>query len=122
MTPVVDSHTHLFAPDRTRYPLADPRAAYRPLTDGSVELLRREMDAASQQQYPFADVHWMARRIVDAFGADRCMYGSNFPTAQYNPKVDYRQAVRLFAEALDLTDDERAWVLGGTAAKLWRWR
>jgi len=276
--PVVDSHTHLFAPDRARYPLADPLAAYRPETDGSVELLRREMDAAgvdraltispwpyrwdmryaldalaehrswlavavlvdprspdgpdrleryvrdhgvsglrihgrtvdlgpyddpattplwakaaelgitvdacaaldeypqiagraaefpdlpivldhcgyisgelspieptlgpvlamarhpnvyakltflplaSREQYPFADVAWMARAVLDAFGAERCMYGSNFPTAQYNPRVDYRQAVRLFAEALDLDEVERGWVLGGTAAGLWRWR
>jgi predicted TIM-barrel fold metal-dependent hydrolase len=49
------------------------------------------------------------------------MYGSNFPTAQYNPKFTYKQTVQLFAEDLDLTAEERAWILGGTAAKLWRW-
>jgi predicted TIM-barrel fold metal-dependent hydrolase len=76
---------------------------------------------ASPAPYPFQDVHWMGRRIVDAFGADRCMYGSNFPTAQYNPKMTYRQTVELFSQAMALSDEERAWILGRTAAKLWRW-
>jgi predicted TIM-barrel fold metal-dependent hydrolase len=75
----------------------------------------------SREEYPFADVHWMVRELVNAFGADRCLYGSNFPTAQYNAKMSYRQTVQLFSEAIDLTDEERSWILGGTAARLWRW-
>lgn len=76
---------------------------------------------ASQQPYPFADVHWMARQIIDAFGAERCLNGSNFPTIQYNAKMSYAQTVQLFAEAMALSAEERRWVLGGTAATLWRW-
>ena len=76
----------------------------------------------SQAAYPFADVHWMARAIVDAFGAERCLYGSNFPTVQYNPLMSYRQTMQLFAEEIALTEAERAWILGGTAAKLWQWQ
>jgi predicted TIM-barrel fold metal-dependent hydrolase len=75
----------------------------------------------SRQEYPFADAHWMVREIVSAFGADRCLYGSNFPTVQYNSKMTYRQTVQLFSEAIDLTDEERVWILGGTAARLWHW-
>ncbi|HUX88653.1 MAG TPA: amidohydrolase family protein [Chloroflexota bacterium] len=274
---IVDTHTHLFALDSQRYPLADPTASYRPLTDGSVELLKREMDeagvdravtispwpyrwdmryvldvlqshrswlavavlidprspdgperltryvkqngvsglrihgramnlgpyddpattplwaaaaelgialdacaaldeyaclarraeqfpglpiildhcgyiapgidpvepdlgpvlalarypnvyakltflgSASKQEYPFRDVHWMVRQIVDAFGAERSMAGSNFPTAQYNRKCCYAQTTRLFQEEIDLTNREREWILGKTALKLWRW-
>jgi predicted TIM-barrel fold metal-dependent hydrolase len=79
------------------------------------------LSSASQKPYPFADVHWMVRQIVDAFGPERCMYGSNFPTAQYNPQVTYAQTKELFAEAIDLTAEERRWILGETASKLWRW-
>ena len=274
---IVDTHTHLFAPDVQRYPLADPTASYRPLTDGAVELLKRQMDeagvdravtispwpyrwdmsyvldvlashrswlavavlidprspdgperlmryakehgvsglrihgramnlgpyddpattplwtaaaelgialdacaaldeypqlakraeqfpslpiildhcgyispgidpsepdlspvlalarhpnvyakltflgSASKREYPFRDVHWMVRHIVDAFGADRCMTGSNFPTAQYNGKCSYTQTAQLFQEEFALTDAERQWILGKTALKLWRW-
>jgi predicted TIM-barrel fold metal-dependent hydrolase len=77
--------------------------------------------SASQQSYPFEDTFWMHRAIIDAFGAERCMYGSNFPTLQYNPKMTYSQTAQLFSEAMPLSADERTQVLGGTAAKLWRW-
>lgn len=77
---------------------------------------------AGEGDYPFADAHWMVREIVDAFGPERCLFGSNFPTPQYSPKTSYAQTVRLFSEAVDLSAEERAWVLGGTAEKLWRWK
>lgn len=76
---------------------------------------------ASQQSYPFEDTFAMHRAIIDAFGAERCMYGSNFPTLQYNPKMSYAQTVQLFAEAMPLNEEERTQILGGTASKLWRW-
>jgi predicted TIM-barrel fold metal-dependent hydrolase len=76
---------------------------------------------ANDQPYPFPALHWMARQLIEAFGAERCLYGSNFPTAQYNQKMSYQQTVQLFSEALDLSADERGWILGGTAARLWRW-
>jgi L-fuconolactonase len=76
---------------------------------------------ASQGAYPFEDVHWMGREIIDAFGPERCMYGSNFPKAQFDPKLTYQQTVQLFAQVMALSDAERAWILGGTAQKLWRW-
>ena len=76
---------------------------------------------ASRQAYPFTDVHWMVRELVDAFGPDRCLFGSNFPTVQYIPQTGYEQTVALFADAVDLSVEERAWILGGTAQTLWRW-
>ena len=63
----------------------------------------------------------MVRKIVDAFGPERCVYGSNFPTAQYNQTLSYAETMRLFAEAIDLTQLEREWILGRTAQNLWRW-
>ena len=76
---------------------------------------------ASRQEYPFQDTFWRPRAIIDAFGAERCVYGSNFPTGQYNPKMSYPQTVQLFSEAMPLSEQERTQILGGTATKLWRW-
>lgn len=76
---------------------------------------------ASRQAYPFTDVHWMVRELVDAFGPERCLFGSNFPTVQYSPQTEYEQTVALFADAIDLSVEERAWILGGTAQTLWSW-
>ena len=76
---------------------------------------------ASGQAYPFADTFSLVRRIVDAFGAERCLYGSNFPTAQYNPQMTYGQTASYFEQNNLLSAKERQWILGKTAAKLWRW-
>lgn len=76
---------------------------------------------ASKQPYPFTDVHWMVRAVVDSFGPQRCIFGSNFPTEQYTPNVSYAQAVHLFSVVIDFKTEERKWILGGTAATLWQW-
>lgn len=80
------------------------------------------LPSASREAFPFGDVHWMVREVVDAFGPERCMFGSNFPQAMYSPQTSYAQTVELFAEAIELSDEERAWILGRTAATLWRWQ
>lgn len=77
---------------------------------------------ASEEAWPFRDVHWMVRNIVDAFGPERCLFGCNFPTAQYSPETSYEHIVRLFTEEIDLSPEERAWITSGTAATLWRWK
>jgi predicted TIM-barrel fold metal-dependent hydrolase len=76
---------------------------------------------ASQEAFPFPDVHWMVRELVDVFGPERCLFGTNFPQAQYSPHVSYGQIVELFAEAIDLSLSEREWILGDTAGTLWKW-
>ena len=79
------------------------------------------LPSASEEDFPFCDVHWMVRELVDAFGPERCVFGSNFPTAQYNQTLSYAETMRLFAEAIELTEVEREWILGRTAQGLWRW-
>ena len=63
----------------------------------------------------------MVREVIDAFGPERCMFGSNFPQQMYSPKMSYAQTLELFAAAIELSAEEREWILGGTAATLWRW-
>lgn len=76
---------------------------------------------ASEEEFPFCDVHWMVREVVDAFGPERCMWGSNFPVPLRQPRMTCAQTVALFAEAMPLSHEERAWILGGTAQRLWKW-
>ncbi len=76
---------------------------------------------ASQASYPFNDVHWMVRELVDAFGPERCLFGTNFPSEQYSPAAGMGQILSLFTDEINLSDEERSWILGGTAARLWRW-
>ena len=79
------------------------------------------LESASREEYPFRDVHWMVREVIDVFGPERCMFGSNFPQHMYSPRMSYAQTLELFAEAIELSAEEREWILGGTAATLWQW-
>jgi len=73
----------------------------------------------SDQEYPFSDMFGIVRRIVDAFSADRCMWGSDFPCELWLKKASYGQHLALFTEELDLSAGEREAILGGTAMRVW---
>jgi predicted TIM-barrel fold metal-dependent hydrolase len=58
-------------------------------------------------------------QTVAIFGADRCLYGSNFPIEKL--WTDYATLYRTFRKAIaHLRDDEQASILYGTAARLYR--
>ncbi|MBI4202682.1 MAG: amidohydrolase family protein [Chloroflexi bacterium] len=59
----------------------------------------------------------MFRRVLDAFGPQRVMWGSNFPSSR---EGGYGAQVELARSALPfLSDEDRRWILGDTALKLW---
>lgn len=66
--------------------------------------------------YPNVATRPFLREAVNAFGAERIMWASDFTTNQ----TGETWAELLFAlrENTELTEDERAWVLGGSARKL----
>src|SRR5205823_3020498 len=69
--------------------------------------------------YPCRDMHATTRAILDAFGPDRCVWGSDFPCELWCPNVTYAEHLRIFTEALGLSAAEREAVLGETARRLW---
>lgn len=73
----------------------------------------------SKQKYPCADMHDAVLKIVDAFGADRCVWGSNFPSELWTPGMSYSQHLQIFLSDLALSDPARQQILGLTAQKLW---
>lgn len=79
------------------------------------------LDALTSGAWPYQDGYRMVREVVDAFGAERCMWGSNFPTREFNKGATYGQHLEVFRSLLDLSVEERSWILGGTAERLWRW-
>ncbi|MCH2213436.1 MAG: amidohydrolase [Fuerstiella sp.] len=70
-----------------------------------------------QTQYPHRDVKPIIRRLTDAYGADRMMYGGGFNAeATGETYREYRQrAGELLAH---LSADDRSKIFGGTAAKV----
>lgn len=73
----------------------------------------------SEEPFPCASMHQSCLRIIEAFGAERCVWGSDFPNALWTPKVSYGQYLRIFTEVLPIKAPAREAILGGTASRLW---
>ncbi len=73
----------------------------------------------SDEEYPCRDMHSIARKIIDAFSPERCIWGSDFPCELWIPKVTYAQHLKIFTEEMGLSEDEKRSVLGETAMRLW---
>jgi L-fuconolactonase len=73
----------------------------------------------SKQPYPFADIWDPLARVFDAWGFDRCLWGTDWTRAF--AVVNYEQAVRPFLETDRLNDAERAMLMGGACAKAYGW-
>ena len=69
--------------------------------------------------FPGTDLHAAALKIIDTYGSERCVWGSNFPNVLWTPKLTYGQHLKIFTEVLPLSKKDRCNVLGETARKLW---
>jgi L-fuconolactonase len=73
----------------------------------------------SQKPYPFPDIWDPLSRLFDAWGFERCLWGTDWTRAF--AVVNYEQAVEPFRKTDRLTDTERAMLMGGACAKAYRW-
>jgi predicted TIM-barrel fold metal-dependent hydrolase len=72
----------------------------------------------SNEAYPFADIYPFLRRIYDAFGARRMLWGADYTRLTST----YEECLRHFRQGLDfLSEDDKEWVLGKTAATVLNW-
>jgi L-fuconolactonase len=73
----------------------------------------------SAEAFPCTSMHKSCLEIIDAYGPERCIWGSDFPNALWTPKVSYGEYLRIFKEVLPLREAVRQEILGNTAARLW---
>jgi L-fuconolactonase len=73
----------------------------------------------SQRPYPFPDIWGPLARVFDAWGLERCLWGTDWTRAY--AVVNYAQAVEPFLKTEHLRDSERAMLMGGACAKAYRW-
>jgi predicted TIM-barrel fold metal-dependent hydrolase len=73
----------------------------------------------SQKPYPFPDIWDPLFRIFDAWGFDRCLWGTDWTRA--SAVVSYRDGVEPFLETSRLNASERAMLMGGATAKAYGW-
>ncbi|HEY2136981.1 MAG TPA: amidohydrolase family protein [Xanthobacteraceae bacterium] len=76
--------------------------------------------ALSSEPYPFRDVAPILKRVFEAFGRERCYWGTDMTNSF--TKATYRERVTHFTETLDfLTEDDKDWVMGRGILKRLGW-
>ena len=73
----------------------------------------------SHQPFPYADIWEPLSKIFDAFGFDRCMWGTDWTRAVN--LLTYEQGVEAFRATDQLSDSERSKLMGGTLSKIYNW-
>ena len=73
----------------------------------------------SHQPYPYRDIWDPLRRIFDAFGLERCMWGTDWTRAV--ALLTYKEGVDAFRVTDRLSDSERATLMGKTLARVYNW-
>ncbi len=69
--------------------------------------------------FPFAAVPPLAEMAIEAFGPERVMWGSDYPPV--STREGYAHSLQFPRDYLAaLSADERAWIFGKSALKIWR--
>jgi L-fuconolactonase len=73
----------------------------------------------SHEPFPYSDIWSPLARIFDAFGFDRCMWGTDWTRAV--DFLTYQQAVDAFLLSDKLSDNDRAMLMGESLARIYGW-
>jgi predicted TIM-barrel fold metal-dependent hydrolase len=73
----------------------------------------------SREPYPYPDIWDPLARVFDAWGFERCLWGTDWTRAY--AVVNYEQAVKPFLQTDRLSESERAMLMGGACAKAYGW-
>lgn len=73
----------------------------------------------SHQPFPYSDIWDPVGRIFDAFGFDRCMWGTDWTRAV--ALLTYKEGVEPFRVADRLSASDRAALMGGSLTKIYKW-
>ena len=73
----------------------------------------------SHEPFPYNDIWDPLARIFDAFGFDRCMWGTDWTRAV--ALLTYKQGVEAFRVTDRLSDSDRAALMGETLTRVYNW-
>jgi L-fuconolactonase len=75
--------------------------------------------AMSAKPFPYDDIWNPLLHIVDAFGVNRCMWGTDW--ARTSTELTYRQGIEAFRMSERFSASDKAKLLGGAAEKIYGW-
>jgi len=73
----------------------------------------------SHQPFPYDDIWEPVLRVIDAFGLDRCMWGTDW--TRTIGMLTYQQGVTPFRDTKRLSESDKAALMGGTLQKVYKW-
>ena len=73
----------------------------------------------AQQPFPYPDIWEPLHRIFDAFGLERCLWGTDWTRAVN--LLNYEQGIEAFRLTDTLSDADRATLMGGSVANIYKW-
>ena len=73
----------------------------------------------SHRPFPYPDIWQPLGKVFDAFGFDRCMWGTDWTRAV--GLLTYEQGLEAFRVTDQLSDSERTALMGGTLVKIYNW-
>ena len=73
----------------------------------------------SHEPFPYPDIWEPLSRVFGAYGLDRCLWGTDWTRAVR--LLTYEQGVEAFRVTEQLSDSERATLMGGTLSRVYNW-
>ena len=121
-TQVVIDHVGLvqpFEPPPSQEPFADLANVISLAEFDNVAIKISGACTLSREPFPYPDIWASLSKVFDAFGFDRCMWGTDWTRAV--ELLTYEQGVEAFRVTDQLSDSERSALMGGTLAKIYGW-
>ena len=108
-----------FEPPAPPEPFADLPAVLALAKSPNVVLKITGACTLSHQPFPYKDIWDPLARIFDAWGLDRCLWGTDWTRAV--GLLTYKQGVDAFRVTDRLSDSERETLMGGTLRRVYGW-
>jgi len=108
-----------FAPPPPKAPFADLAKVLKLAAHDNVTIKISGACTLSHEPYPYSDIWGPLGRIFDAFGFDRCMWGTDWTRAV--ALLTYKEGVDAFRLTDRLSDSDRAALMGGTLQRVYDW-
>jgi predicted TIM-barrel fold metal-dependent hydrolase len=121
-TQVVIDHIGLqqpFSPPPPAEPWADVPKVLALAEQPNIAIKISGAGTLSHQPFPYPDIWEPLGRIFDAFGLDRCMWGTDWTRAV--SLLTFEQGVEAFRVTDRLSDSDRATLMGGSLTRIYNW-
>ena len=121
-TQIVVDHVGLrqpFEPPPPADPFADLPGVLNLARHDNVAIKISGVCTLSHRPYPFDDLWQPLGQIFEAFGIERCMWGTDWTRAV--GLLTYEQGVQAFRVSAQLSDAERSTLMGGSLSRIYNW-